>query len=120
MQTKMSLESSKKLYYLAHPYTPDENMTEMRNVVECINIANDLLDKGFHIYAPIIMTHWLHNKKNREYDFWVNEDRIIMERCNGIILSGKWDKSEGCVKEKEFFEEQYKEVLYYDEIINQV
>lgn len=109
-----------KIYYLAHPYTRIGTHTEARNVFNCIDIVNNLLDKGYHIYAPIIMTHWLHNMKNREYDFWVNEDRIIMERCDGIILSGDWDKSEGCVKEKEFFEEQYKEVLYYDNIVNQV
>jgi len=108
-----------KLYYLAMPYTStsDKN-TELGHVFDCILVANVLLDLGYHIYAPIIMTHWLHGFKKRDYEFWMKEDKIMMEKCDGIILAGAWKKSKGCLREKEYLEAQGKEVLYYSDILN--
>ena len=108
----------KKLYYLAHPYSPKPNISETENVFKCINVANTLMDIGFHIYAPIVMTHWLHSLKFRPYTFWIEEDHVIMDRCDGIILSGFWKDSSGCLSEKKWFEDQGKEVLYYEDILS--
>jgi len=108
-----------KLYYLAHPYSPKGEKTEIVNVTNCINIANRLMDLGYHLYAPIVMTHWLHLAKNRDYTFWIEEDHVIMDRCDGIILSGDWEHSSGCLGEKKWFEEKGKEILFADECLNE-
>lgn len=105
-----------KLYYVAHPYTPKDGVTEEDNVAHNIEVTNKLMDWGYHIYAPIIMTHYLHLAKYRDYKFWIEEDEVIMERCDGIILTGNWRQSSGCLGEKKFFEKRGKEVLFYREL----
>jgi hypothetical protein len=118
----MNRESEKKgmkdsLYYLAHPYTAKENRSVEDNVKHCIDVANDLMDRGYTLYVPIVMTHYLEMTKSREYQFWLNLDKRIMERCDGIILSGNWKESNGCLLEKRFCEKHKKEILFYKDII---
>ena len=104
-----------KLYYLAHPYD-HSSKTPTENVMNCIYIVNKLMDLGYHIYAPIVMTHWLHCDKPRTWEFWMHEDEHMMKRCDGIILADEWSRSKGCLKEKELFEEMGKEVLFYEDL----
>ena len=99
------------LYYLAHPYTlpsPEEN------VAHCIKVANHLIEQGYNIYAPIIMTHPLHIETERPYDFWMKFDEIMMNRCDRIIMAGDWEHSNGCAIEMEHFKKAGKPILFYE------
>jgi hypothetical protein len=97
-----------KLYYLAHPYTNPDPET---NVRACVDIANDLIDDGYSVYAPIVMTHWLDVMVPRDHDFWLEYDETMMERCDGIILAGDWRSSKGCRHEYQYFIDHAKQVL---------
>jgi hypothetical protein len=106
---------SGKLWYLAHPYTkpsPDWN------VRECIDVGNKLIDAGYSIYAPIVMTHWFDKADGRPCEFWYEYDLALMERCDGCILSPGWDKSTGCTNEKKWFEAHGKPVLTLQEALS--
>ena len=114
-------KEKKKLYYFAHPYTKYEDkgyvVTEASNIQMCIDTVNILIDAGYNIYAPILITSQLHQYKKRDYDFWIEFDKIFMDRCDGIILAYLWELSKGCKIEKEFFEKQNKEILYARDLI---
>ena len=104
---------SEKLWYVAHPYSAPTPELEAENVDKCIAICNELLDKGYNLYAPIVMTHWFHVNKERSWKEWMELDKIFMDKCDGLILSGNWRLSKGCLVEKEYFEKQGKPVIIY-------
>lgn len=105
----MTSKIKDKLYYLAHPYSNDP----LKNIENCVRIANELLNQGYNIYAPILMTHPLHVHTERTWDKWMELDKVFMDRCDGLILSGNWCESKGCVVEKEYFLQQKKQILEF-------
>lgn len=102
-----------KLYYLAHPYSAGTARVRIQNVENCITIVNKLLDMGYYVYAPIVMTHPLHLEKDRSWEEWIAFDTIFMDKCDGLILSGNWRDSRGCKLERDYFLEQKKEILEF-------
>lgn len=106
----MNYNTSGMVWYLAHPYT---HPSPAKNVERCIGIANHLLDAGFSIYAPIVMTHWLDVGKTRPAAFWYRFDEDLMAKCDGIILSPGWESSKGCVNEMKWFKERGLPVLVH-------
>lgn len=104
-----------KLYYLAHPYASDP----LKNTFTITRIAARLIAKGYFIYSPITMTHYIdvelkYQKIEISNEQWVEYDFAILDRCDGIIMAGNWRGSKGCLREKQRIEEQGKEVLYYN------
>lgn len=63
------------------------------------------------------MTHPLHLEKNRIHDFWMEFDKLFMNRCDGLILTGDWMNSKGCLLEKEYFQKQNKPIFIYNKFI---
>ena len=102
-----------KIYYLAHPYSSNPAM----NVLESIDKTNKLLDKGYIVFNPLTHSHFLDAYKKRTSKFWYEYDLKILEMCDGIILSGDWKNSKGCLLEKEFAEKKRMEILFYEELI---
>ncbi|MFW9971326.1 MAG: DUF1937 family protein [Candidatus Odinarchaeota archaeon] len=103
-----------KLYYVAHPYTYNEN-----NNFEKVNrICNELIDLGYIILSPISMNHPLHQLKQREKDFWYGFDLKLLERCDGIILCQGWEASRGCCIEFERGKRLGMEILYHKDIVD--
>lgn len=105
---------NKMLWYLAHAYIsePDVNF-RLTNI-----IAGDLIDRGYFIFSPVSMTHPIDlilkkQEINKPNEFWYEFDFITAKRCDGLILSGYWRKSKGCMAELEFFQTQNKPVLVY-------
>ena len=102
-----------KLWYVAHPYTGNIYSNYKTNVIR----ANKLLDRGFLVFAPIVHSHPLNELRERPPAFWYAQDLEILAKCDGIILCPGWEKSIGCVMEKEFAEKYGLEIKYYDEIM---
>ncbi len=119
------------LYYFAHPYTskdPEGNIDpegEKNNFELSIKRSAELIKRGVMVCCPIIHTHPIHVNdsefmENKEYELWMKLDRMFFDKTDfkGIILAPGWEKSSGCNKEKQWFEEKGLEVLHYEDIIN--
>jgi len=111
-----------RLYYLAHPYASDP----VGNVSKCLAIAADLAKRGIKVVPPILFTHQIHEylkgiKANPEVanpDFWYDFDESLMLRCDGIIMSGDYRQSRGCMQEMWYFKGLGREILFYEDIVN--
>lgn len=109
-----------KLYYFAHPYTGESINDRLKNFKICIDRTRMLLKNDFKIFAPIVYTHPLDIECDFfDYNFWIQFDETFMDICDGIILAPEWETSKGCGIEKEYFEKQNKEILFFSDIILQ-
>lgn len=119
-----------KLYYFAHPYTVvDDNGNyvsdgEDANFQLCNQRAARLFEKGYNIYSPISHTHPIHRASptflaRHEHEVWYLLDMAFIEKTNfdGIILAPGWQGSKGCNMERNWFLENGREILLYDEMI---
>ena len=82
------------IYYVAHPYTGDNQ----KNFQKVNDICNNLLDHGLIIFSPISMNHTLHQLKPRT-NFWYEYDLKLLNICDVIILCDDWKNSKGCMIE---------------------
>ena len=121
-------DPEKMLWYLAHPFTiMSKNELaraegERRNFKSACDLAFELLRCGIHTYSPISMTYPIHKRhpvpKDEEYRIYMGLDRMIAERCDGLILCPGWEDSFGCKIERGWFLEWKKpvrRVVYLDE-----
>lgn len=99
-----------KLYYLAQPYSVDPVLS----YYTAINNTNELLDKGYIVFSPIAYCHKLHLAKERDWEFWVKMDLLLLEKCDVLILAKGWENSKGCVIEHEKAVELGMEIILYE------
>ncbi len=123
-----------KIYYLAHPYSPqDGSLTYSpsgqnqvkNNVMRSIELTNKLMDKGFNIFNPLTHSHSLDSQKHRKSEFWYDLDLLFLERFDGIIMSPEWQHSKGCMKEFQFALDLVRnmesfEILFYNLIMGRI
>ncbi len=118
------------LYYFAHCYTvkDDEGRFvpegENANFDLCNYRSGRLLLAGYNIYSPTSHTHPIHRAtpefmQKHEHKMWYDLDISFLENANftGIILAPGWENSTGCLIEKNWFEANGGEVLYYNDIV---
>lgn len=120
----------KELWYFAHPYTvkdDDRNpifpAEEANFNLACIRSA-ELLKRGYNIYSPISASHPIHVRdpdflKKGEYRLWIELDNLILSKTDfkGIIMAPNWEKSNGCIDERNHFISKKLEVKIYNDII---
>ena len=122
--------NTKGLFYFAHPYTCKDAdgkyvfAGEEANFRICNIRAGELLKRGYNIYSPISHTHPIHIAtpdflKRHEHEMWYHLDNEVIAKCNfdGIILAPGWEKSSGCIAERQLFEELGKPILFYRDAI---
>jgi len=107
-------EEMSKLFYFAHPYTGDEE----NNFILATDRTQKLLDLGYNVLSPVTYTQPLHGDKERSYDFWMDLCMVLLRHCDGIILAPLWEGSGGCVMEAIDAAWGGKEMLQYEEVIN--
>lgn len=103
-----------RLWYFAHPYTGDEET----NYEDSQRKMQVLLDMGYNVISPIGATHDLHKDKPRTYDFWMKLVSVYLTHCDGIIFDPEWRFSPGCHDEHIQAMYEGKEILFYEEIVN--
>jgi hypothetical protein len=124
---------SKRLgfFYLAHPYTCRHHIThdfidtgEQANFELANQRAARLFEAGYNIYSPISHTHPIHRASplflsRCEHEAWYDLDNEVIDKTqfDGIILSPGWEKSIGCVAEKERFEKRGLKVMTFTEAL---
>lgn len=107
-----------ELIYLACPYSdPDLNVRIRR--FELVNLAaSKLMGEGKYVFSPISHTHpiAIAGKLPTGWQFWETYDRIILSRCQKLIvlkLAG-WDKSTGVTAEIQIAKELNIPIEYID------
>lgn len=88
----------RKMYYVSHPFTGDEegNRVEARlftAMLKC-NYPHIFINPLDAIRYTEIVPEW-------NYEEILNQCIDLMYKCDGIILTGMWTKSRGCMAEKE-------------------
>jgi len=97
---------SKKLVYIACPYTVGDVAVNVHNA---FMIADQLAGLGFIPYVPV-WTHFWHLVSPHPYEFWTEMDLEFIKRCDYILrIRGK---SEGADKEIEFAKKQNIPIYY--------
>lgn len=106
---------TKKIYYLASPYThksPEKKKWRAKKVTEA---AIALLKNGIYTFAPIAYNApWERKDLPGDWSFWEKFDKAFIERFDGIIvlqLAG-WDTSIGVTAEIEYAKELGLPVFY--------
>ena len=102
------------LYYLAHPYVSDP----LLNTLKANRLAARLISKGYYIYSPLSMTHYIdvelkYMKIEMPNAEWVDYDMKMLSKCDAIIMSGDWRNSKGCLREKEYMKKNNKPAFGY-------
>lgn len=72
----------KCLVYIASPYTKGDNFV---NVQRQIEFGNNLLDKGYVPFSPLINSVHYHAQKEREYDTWLEIDFNWILKCDALF-----------------------------------
>ena len=85
-----------KMFYISHPYTGDEtrNQMEARTITATLKAA----------YPQLIFVNPLdafQYAKHSGYEQILTQCIELLCRCDGIILTGKWRQSRGCMAELE-------------------
>ena len=82
----MSFLLKMKKVYIASPYTTGDTAV---NVNRAIKVANQLLDKGYCPFIPLLYHFW-HLITPRKYKDWTKLDNEWLKSCDIIIrLPGK-------------------------------
>jgi len=113
--------SGEKLYYFAHPYTGDGSyMDRERNYLLCMERTLKLMANGVNVFSPIAYSHNLDVDPNKPdwfgADEWLQLDKIMLDRCDGIIMAPNWEQSEGCVIEFKYATDNNKIILFWDKL----
>jgi hypothetical protein len=70
--------------YVAGPYTAPDADGVLVNVQRAIDAGNRLLDAGLWPHVPHL-THYLHERRARDYEAWMRLDFAIVERMDALL-----------------------------------
>lgn len=114
----IEIKKSKKLYYLAVPYSnPDKSIILER--FHKVNIATGkLLNEGKFVFSPISMSHPVAEDASlpSNWEYWLSYDELLLSRCDELIilmLDG-WKESVGVTAEIEIAKRLGKPISYLD------
>jgi nucleoside 2-deoxyribosyltransferase len=109
---------SKKVYYLASPYSHPQKKVMQERYIEQGRIASILIRKGYHLVTPIEMCHNISKRYifPTGYRFWERRDRALIQHCDGIIicLMPGWEDSIGVTDELRYSRKLKKSVRFFD------
>lgn len=91
----------KELIYIASPYTIGDKMENVRLQIEAWHI---LRDRGYYPIAPLL-THFIHEVRNRDYEDWMDYDFKLLSLCKKVfrikpIYNGEERPSSGADREE--------------------
>ena len=108
------LAETRKLFYLASPYSKYPGGPERAHEVVC-RIAGQLVKEGVAVFCPIAHTHPIATFGHIDlysHDIWLPVDEPLMRACDAMLIveMAGWQESYGIAKEIEFFVEAEKPV----------
>lgn len=120
------------VYYFAHPYRRVSSVDEAEQVTWrsprtlnarlCRRRTARLLDAGYDVVSPVLMTHQAARTAPVEgwsEGQWLSFCKRMLRglRFQGIILSPGWRESEGCRMEQRMADELDMEILYFEDCV---
>ncbi len=91
------MNEKKKHIYIASPYTKGDQFCNVQKQISC---ANNLIDKGYIPFSPLLMSVYLHAQIERDWQTWMDIDYSWVEKCDGLLrLEGE---SKGADAEVEY------------------
>jgi hypothetical protein len=89
--------------YLASPYSSDDPAVVKERYEMAAEMTANILNKGVHIYSPIVHCHELAHKYSlpKDFKFWKEYNFSMLEAANElwILTIEGWDTSEGVKNE---------------------
>ncbi len=70
-----------KIVYVAGPYTKGDVAVNVRNM---ILVCNQVMDKGFIPYCPLL-THFWHLITPKKYEEWMKYDEVWLGKCDCLL-----------------------------------
>ena len=88
-----------EMIYISHPYTGKEK----KNCKEAERIAMGLSRKYPYIVFVNPLNAMQHLKDTDiTYNTVLEQCKLLLSKCDGIIMAGDWEKSKGCLAELSF------------------
>ena len=91
------------LYYLATPYTHEEEEVRAMRYRMAVAMAGFLLKKGVYVYSPIAHSHPIAVRCDlpKGWEFWQKYDECMIDRCDGLLVlkADGWVESRGVQEE---------------------
>jgi len=96
---------TRKLAYLASPYTPLDGENVEARVTSACQYAAKLMQDGYAVFAPIPHSHYIADHLPDElrfsHEFWMEQDIAVLDHCDVLVvlmLAG-WKDSKGVRRE---------------------
>jgi hypothetical protein len=90
-----------KVLYVAGPYRAASEYQVLQNIREAEAISLELWKMGFAAICPHKNTAFLGGAHDMPDDVWLRGDLEILERCDGVVLTPRWQYSAGAKAEKD-------------------
>jgi len=111
-----SSKSGPVVWYLASPYTADDDLTRRSRAAVARRVTGRLLQGGIHVYSPISYSVDLVRDRQLPdtWEFWREFSAAMVSAASAVCVLklGGWEKSVGVAAEIELATEQGKPVVY--------
>lgn len=100
------------LLYVAGPYRGDVD----RNIAQARSMAVELYKAGHNVITPHMNTAKMDEDTGLPDQFWLDATLELLARCDGIVMSPDWEKSEGAKSEHSYAQEHDIPIWYFPDI----
>lgn len=73
---------SKPLIYVAGPLTGSGSW--FGNVNKAVETGDQLAAMGYGVFIPHLNCLWEFVKADHDYEFWLDQDMVVLERCDAL------------------------------------
>lgn len=111
----MSKFRSKKIHYLASPYSHPNPAIKQERATQVIKASVDLFKRGFIVFSPIgYNCHWETYDLPGDWSVWEEFDKAFIDRCDSVVVLNipGWDQSVGVQAEIEHAKLTGKPVIF--------
>ena len=106
------------MIYLASPYSSKFKDEEHKRYLETMRYVSVLMNKGFHIFSPIVHCHpiALSYGLPTDYTFWQSYDEAMIKACQEfwILKLYGWENSKGVLAETKYAQSLDKPIFYVE------
>ena len=89
-----------KLVYVSGPYSPRAFQTIDDNIEIARRIAIQLWEAGHAVICPHLNTAHMEIDCSCTWEDYIKGDRLMIERCDAVVMVPGWEQSKGSVIEK--------------------
>lgn len=103
-----------KIYYVSHPFTGTQDEQEWNRQEARAMTASLKQDNQKSIFInPLDAFQYATLVSEWDYDEILGQCLELLKKCDGIVMAGDWEKSNGCQCEKKLAERLGLEISYF-------